>query len=359
MKSTIIARVATAMMIVSICMTVLVFVNNRVSAQKNATMTKSAGANGVVGLPAYDINVFARGTTAYSNPDSVDIAGAYVYVGYQNVTAKDGTDNKTSTIVQYTKAGQVVRTFSIPGHCDGLRYNRATNLLWATSNEDANPRIVTIDPVKGTITSYTFPKTPHGGGYDDIIFINGTAFIVASNPTLNAAGVNVFPAVDKIVLQNGQAVLTPILKGNDKATDVVAGTQVTLNLIDPDSLSIDNKGNLVLIDQGGSDVITLTHPGTAQQQVLRLPVGTQLDDTVWTPNGEGKLLVVDGKANTIYAVTLDKTDFTNGTIYTEAPSDSGVAGFVGKVDPKTGIVTPVIVGFTSPTGMAFMLSANR
>jgi hypothetical protein len=68
------------------------------------------------------------------------------------------------------------------------------------------------------------------------------------------------------------------------------------------------------------------------------------------------MLIVDGKQNTIYSVTLN-TGFTPGTIYTEAPSDSGVAGFVGTVNLKTGTITPTVVGLTSPTGPGFIPQA--
>ncbi len=306
-----------------------------------------------VGGPGYEVSVFAKGTTAYTHPDSVDVTSKYVFIGYQNVTAKDGTDNKTSTIVQYTLSGNVVHTFTVPGHCDGMRYNPTTNLLWATSNEDANPRIVTIDPATGTITPYTFAKTPHGGGYDDVIFVNGSAYIAASNPTLNSAGINTAPALDKIVLQNGQAVLTPVLMGNAKAVDAVSNTTVSLNLTDPDSLMLDLKGNVVLDDQADSQLITLHNPGTSTQTVTRLTVGTQVDDSYWIPAIEGRLVIVDGAQNTIYTVKKEG-GFTVGTIYTEAPSDSAVAGFVATVDPSTGTTVPVIVGLTSPTGMSFI-----
>jgi len=98
----------------------------------------------VVTSPGYTVTVFAQGTSSYLNPDSIDVTDNFVFIGYQNITAKDGTDNKSSTIVQYTLDGKVVQTFSVLGHCDGLRFNPDTGLLWATSNEDGNPRIVTI-----------------------------------------------------------------------------------------------------------------------------------------------------------------------------------------------------------------------
>ena len=329
------------------------------TAPARADDTPRSKRSKVAALPGYDVRIFAQGTSAYFNPDSIDVAGNYVYVGYQNSTAKDGTDNKTSTIVQYTRRGQVVHIFTVLGHNDGLRFNPSTRLLWATSNEDGNPRIVTINPDTGVITAYTFPfPTPHGGGYDDVIFVGDKAFIAASNPALNSSGVNTAPAVDEITLTNGLAVLTPILIGNATATDLVTNQQVTLNLTDPDSQSLDNQGNLVQDDQADAQLIFLHNPGTAQQTVTRLPIGTQVDDTLWIPATKGKMLVVDGEANTIYAVTIDRTGFTKGTVYTEAPSDSGVAGFVGTLDLTTGTITPAIIGLGSPTGLAFLPEEN-
>src|ERR1700716_179659 len=85
----------------------------------------------VVALPGYHVSVFARGTSAYFNPDGITIAGGHVFVAYQNQTAKDGTDHKSSTIVDYDSEGKVVRTISIEGHCDGLRFDSRTHQLWA------------------------------------------------------------------------------------------------------------------------------------------------------------------------------------------------------------------------------------
>ena len=307
-----------------------------------------------VGIHGYDIRLFATGTASYFNPDSVEVDGNRVFIDYQNTTAKDCTDNKSSTIVEYTMDGAVVATFSVLGHSDGMRVDPATHLLWVTSCEDGNPRFVTIDPSSGTVTPYVFPPAPHGGGYDDLAFVNGKAFIAASNPTLNSAGVNVFPALDEITPVNGQVILTPILNGDATATDIVTNQQVTLNLTDPDSLSVDPQGNLVLADQADAQLIFLHNPGTAQQTVSRLSLGTQVDDTIWIPAAKGRMVIADSQQNAIYTLTIDKTGFTPGTVYTEAPSDSGVAGFVGVVDPKTGTITPVIIGLSSPTGLGFI-----
>src|SRR5947209_1718048 len=81
------------------------------------------------------------------------------------------------------------------------------NVKWVTSCEDGNPKMATIDPSSGSVTLYTFPKPPHGGGYDDLYFLNGMTFIAASNPTLDSNGNNTQPAVDQITLSGGKAEL--------------------------------------------------------------------------------------------------------------------------------------------------------
>ncbi|MFI5287316.1 MAG: hypothetical protein ACHQ4F_13470 [Candidatus Dormibacteria bacterium] len=306
------------------------------------------------GLPGYKISVFthfAVGGETFINPDSIALDGNSVFIGFQNVTAKDGTDHKSSTIVQYTMDGTMVKQFTVPGHNDGLRVDPATHLVWATSNEDGNPVLNVIDPTSGQVKPYAFPPAPHGGGYDDVWFMNGLAFIAASNPTLDANGTNVFPALDTITLSGSNAILKPILMGNATATDSISGKPVTLNLTDPDSLTVDSKGQLVLVSQADSELVFIKNPGTPQQSVSRTLVGDQLDDTVWSSSDHGRLLVTDGSSNTIYWVHVESTA---GTVYTEAPSDSGVVGFVGTVDLTTGFVRPVMIGFGQATGMAFV-----
>ena len=316
-----------------------------------------------VALPGYQVSVFAAGGAAYSHPDSLVSDGTHVFVAYANLAAKDGTDNRTSTIVEYTMTGKVLRAFSTPGHSDGLRINPATHLLWALSNEDGNPALFTIDPVSGTVTRYRFPPAPHGGGYDDIAFVHGMAFIDASNPTLNKAGVNVYPALDKVRLSNERVVLTPVLMGNASAVDLTTNKTTLLNLVDPDSLTFDPQGNLVLDNQSGAQLVFIFALGTAQQYVTSLPIGTQVDDTTWATTAQGRFLISDTSANVIYtlrALTLPGSSspgFVPGTAYVATQNDSGVTGLVGTVDLQTGLIAPVAIGFTSPHGLLFLPDA--
>jgi len=296
----------------------------------------------------------------FTNPDSIEIDGNRVWVGYQNVTAKDGTDGKSSTVVEYSSDGRVIHTYSVLGHCDGLRVDPVTHKVWATSNEDGNPRLVSIDPATGTVTAFSFPSpTAHGGGFDDMAFVGGKMFIAASNPNLDASGVNVFPAVDAVTFSGHNVVLTPVLLGNATATDTLSGSQVTLNEVDPDSMTIDPAGNLVLVNQAGSELVFIHNPGTSTQTVARTLVGTQLEDTIFigsTRQGKtGTFLLVDGGTNTIYSISTKLQ-----SVYTETPNDSGVVGLFATLDLSsstatsidTGIVTPVVVGFNKATGLA-------
>jgi len=136
--------------------------------------------------PGYQLLLFASGTTSYRNPDGVAVDQGHVFLDYANITLKDGSDHKTSTVVEYDMDGNVITTFSVSGHSDGLRVDPATHLVWALSNESANPvlTIINPDPKKRSQKEYIFPSTVHQGGYDDLYFLKGWSypFISASNP---------------------------------------------------------------------------------------------------------------------------------------------------------------------------------
>jgi hypothetical protein len=324
------------------------------AAQTQSTPTAQY-LNGLIAPPGWTVSVWARGGPGvYYNPDSIEQDGQNIWVGYQNASVKDGSNNsKMSTIVQYTLDGKVVKMWSVPGHSDGMRVDPATHKVWVTSNEDGGPLLNIIDPTNPTPQSITLPTMPHGGGVDDLAFVGGVTYIALSNPTVNAAGNNVFPALDKITVTGSTATLTTVLMGNATATDTIAKAPVTLNLTDPDSMTTDINGNLILVSQADSAIITIQNPGTPTQKVMKTPVGNQEDDTVWTTSPSGRLLVTDGSKNVTYSIAWKGA---TGTVITEAPNDSGVVGFVGTIDMTTGFITPVIAGMGKPTGMIFIPS---
>jgi hypothetical protein len=326
----------------------------------SSALLESASKLPVVALPGYEVSVFTQNDSRLivANPDAVAFDAGHVFIDYQNVTAKDCSDQgkspaPSSTVVEYDMNGKILNHWSVPGHSDGMRVDPATHLVWTTSCEDGGALFNTIDPASGTVTAYKFPDAPHGGGYDDLYFLGGSVYVAASNPTLDGSGANPNPAIDKIALaSNGTLVLTPVLTGNANATDLLSPSSApaALTLTDPDSLSVDNKGQLVLVSQADSVLVFVKNPGSAQQSVSKMAVGTQLEDTVW-PSGPGRLLVVDGASGVTYWIS---GSFANGDIYTQTPNDSGVDNFVATINPATGFETPIAIGFGKATGMVFV-----
>jgi hypothetical protein len=307
----------------------------------------------VTALPGYQVCLFAASTTKYNHPDNIVVSGGNVFVGYQNITAKDGSDNKTSTIVSFSSDGTLQKQWSVGGHTDGMRVDPSTHLLWVLSNEDGSPRLFTIDTTSSaTPVEYTLQATPHGGGFDDVQFINGMAVIDASNPTLDANGQNVFPALYKVVLSGTKATLTTLLMANASATTVATPVKtVSLNLTDPDSMMISPQGDLVLDSQADGEILTIHNVGTPQQTVKVLSVGTQVDDSVFPTASKGCMIIADN-ASGIYSVCSQL--WVSGTAYTAAPNDSTIIGFVGSLNMSTGVITPVIVGLGNPHGLGFI-----
>jgi hypothetical protein len=158
-----------------------------------------------------------------------------------------------------------------------MRLEPGSDKLWALQNEDGNPNLVIIDLETGEQNLYTFPPTPHGGGYDDILFKDDQVFMTASNPTL-PGGVNVFPALVRVTLSGNTVNVAPVLYGNASATDIPSGNTVTLNLTDPDSLTADLRGNIVLDSQADAELVFITF------EALNLKALALEDGAVWKSN---------------------------------------------------------------------------
>jgi hypothetical protein len=321
--------------------------------------TVAAGAATPAVQSPYSLSIFAQSENGYSQPDSIVQWGNSIVVGFQNHVAKDGSDGKSSTIVQYSLGGRVQRTFSVPGHNDGLRLI-GPNELWCIQNEDANPNLVVIDLETGRKTLYTFPAstTPHGGGFDDIVEINGEVYMTASNPNTNSAGVNVFPALVRVRLlgRHGNSVdIEPVLAGNANAFDIPTGSTVQLNLTDPDSMTVDPRGNIVFTSQADGELIFVRNPLTPAQIVGRLPITaggamTTLDDTQFAPASAAYMLFSDVAGDTIYRLDSGPFGFEPGIGY----CGSDTTGVLGVLNLDTGVVTSIGTGFKSVRGIQFV-----
>jgi hypothetical protein len=133
-------------------------------------------------------------------------------------------------------------------------------------------------------------------------------------------------------------------------------------LQDPDSMTLDPLGNIVLDSQADQELIYVTHPGEANQQALRLPlsflaagaaVPVETDDTAFVTSSQGFILFADKGLNTVFKLT--RTGFVPGSAYTAA--DGGP--FVGTLDLTSGTVTPVVTGISNPGGLVYVDTSKQ
>jgi hypothetical protein len=314
-----------------------------------ALLTGIVACAQVVASVPYTVSVFATSIPGVDfAPDSIAVVNGNVFVGYGDGAAPDGSDGKSSTIVEYKPNGDIVTTYTVLGHNDGLRVNPRTHQLWAMQNEDGNPNLVIIDPKTQTQTMYTFAPTPHGGGYDDIAFRGNDVFISASNPANNP---NAAPAIVKAQISGSTVIVTPVLSGTATAIDVPTNTPTSLNLQDPDSMIFNAFGDLVLDSQADAELIVVHHPGYEDQSVYHLPITqsgspVQIDDTIFSTASHGVILVSDRDGETVYAIS--RNIFSPGAAYSATPKS------VAALDLDTGVLTDIVTGMVSPHGMAFI-----
>lgn len=304
--------------------------------------------------PPYTLTVFANAPTGLSAPDSIAVLDGHVFVGYGDGHLPDGSDGLNSQVVEFLMDGSVVHTYTVPGHIDGLKVDPVTRKLWALQNEDKNANLVIIDPKTQFQNLYTFGPTLHGGGYDDLVFRACKVYISASNPANNP---NTGPAIVSARLEGNLVEVQPVLAGNANAIDIPTDATTPLNLLDPDSMTLDPLGNIVLDSQGDQELIIVSNPGSQDQRVLRLPLSylapagparVETDDTAFVTSSEGFLLFADKGLNIVYKIS--KNAFVPGTAYTAA--DGGP--FIGALDMETGIVTPIVTGLNNPGGLMFV-----
>ncbi|MGH8779267.1 hypothetical protein [Paraburkholderia sp.] len=317
--------------------------------------------------PGFSLSVFATGSGGlFSAPDSLAVLDDHVWVGYANTGAPDGSNGAKSEIVEYSLNGTVVKTYEVAGHNDGLKVNPYTREIWAMQNEDASPNLVIITPATGQASApYSFDKTLHGGGYDDLVFKDGVTYLSASNPTLSASGKNTGPAIVRIVRINANTHtigVAPTVSGTLSASDIPFGTVTTLNLTDPDSMTLTPSGDVLLDDQGDGQLV-LFHSSGNEPRVQYLPLlgQVQVDDTVFATARRGFLLVSDTKANTVYKVSAnvwqrDAAFSASGGVATATPP---VPGYMGQLDMRSGALLPLVTNLGSPHGMAFVAQGDN
>ena len=314
--------------------------------------------------PGFAVTTFAPppnlGIVQATGPDSiaVDQSGKHVFIGYNNGTVKDGSVPGLSTIVEYSSSGKVLHYWQTQGHNDGLKIDPETGKVWALQNEDGNPNLVVINPKTTAASAYTFPPPDNGGsgtpgGYDDITFLKDKVYMTESNPDPTSTGSAVVqvklpphPAINNQVI-----IVRQVLPNNATATNP-AGQTESLILSDPDSMTASGN-NLVLTSSADNEILTIHNPGPHQfvtvvhvHDAASSPV--EVDDTFFTPKGEGAILVVDS-GGTVYEITGPAVE--KGLVL----SSGDASHKLGTLDRKTGLFTPIITGFAGqPKGIAFL-----
>jgi hypothetical protein len=329
---------------------------------------------------SYSLSVFAQAQGSL-RPDDILQSGSTVFIVYQdNNNLPDGTlapgvAAAQSEVIEFDLNGNILQTFDVPGHPDGLVAYDA-NTVWVSSNEDANPIISVIDTTTNAVKSLTsdVATLPHGGGLDDMKLINGVVYASASNPTTTLTptpnlapystdssgataeyGVNTGPALYAITLNSDGATFhaTPALMSSTAANLLPGNTPVTLNMTDADSSAVDPNGDLVIDSQQDSELVFVKDVGTGSQTVDVLPLTLYgnpwpVDDTRWSPaSGNSFMLLSDNAQQIVYRI-----DAAGGFARNQAYSAG--QGTMLETNTTTGVMVPVFVGMKTPHGIAFV-----
>jgi hypothetical protein len=297
-----------------------------------------------------------------TQPDDLAISadGKDLWVGYGNGVNTDGTGGPSNVVEYDIGSGAVLLNVSIPGHIDGLKINPKTGDVWATENEDANPTLAVINHKNGKFKIFKFEPALVTGGMDDLVFAGDKSkdvFIVTSSQAAIADPVIVKISgnldkknTDLVSVQVGN----PLTVWNVVANEPEGGDEIG----DPDSMTIDPAGELVL-DNRSDDSLYIVRNSGATNPVLRVPLTfesspVEVNDTIFTfseTSGEastaGTIFITATGANKIYM--LSKPYFPSNEVYAAA---NGL-GRVGLVDLKTGVFTTVAEGFSGVHGLAF------
>jgi hypothetical protein len=323
-----------------------------------------------VAVAPYTLATFkGAAPSGLTSPDDIAVSadGADLWVGYGNGAATDGSGTKTSNVVEYNIAtGAVVQNITepVPGHIDGLKIDPATGEVWTNIDEDANPKVVIINPKNGKATTYTVSSSLITGGLDDLVFSgNDSAFVTASSQTSLTAPVIVEITVNEKKKKSSLTVTSVLPQSPATVFNVVTNkAEIGDTIGDPDSMTIDPAGELVLDDRVSHSLFIVRNP-SATNPVLRVPlaqvtspdVPVEVDDTIFTysltsgaSSTAGTVFITDTTANIIY--TLTKPYFPSNEVYSAA----NVLNDVVLVDLNTGFVVPIATGFAGVHGLAFL-----
>ena len=218
-------------------------------------------------------------------------------MGYGNGVDTTGQGGPSNLVEYDIATGAVLKNISIPGHLDGLKINPATGDVWATENEDGNPTLAVVDHESGAFKIFKFDPSLITGGMDDLVFVTAKGddsrrdgdgpdvFIVASSQVDTTT-----PVIVQIAgrLRATNTRLTATVPGAPATVwNVVTNTAETTDQIgDPDSMTLDPAGELVL-DNRSDDSLYIIRDPKAEHPILRVPLtlggaAVEVNDTIFT-----------------------------------------------------------------------------
>ncbi len=356
-----------------------------ISVAAGASVAVPAAVAAPVAPPGFTVTTFASAPASVlptKAPDDVASLGGHVFIGWQNGVGPKGEPNPstgqtTGTVVEYDRTGRQLQSWTLTGKIDGLGGDRKHHRLIATVNEDGNSSLYTITPganASRQVQHYRYDPAPDsgtsggvltGGGTDAVSVRSGHIYLSASNPT-PPDSTAAFEA--HLNPRTGVARLSPTFADNAPAIDAITGQPVTLGLTDPDSNALVPEqsprfgGTFVLDAQGDQQLVFAQGLETGATQLTRLALthggaSAGADDVRWSASDNGTLLVVDSKANTVYAVS---GPFRAGQAFASLDNVGGAAqnNEVDTIDLQTGALSPFLTGVGKAKGLLWVPSIS-
>lgn len=275
-------------------------------------------------------------------------------MAYTNGADSTGASG-SSTVVEYSPTGAVLKTIALAGYVDGLKVDPNTHQVWALQNQDGNSTLSIINPETGAVTgplSYVDPSSTRG--FDDVVFQHNAVYLSETNPP-NPSG-----EADATIValsgggrSSGPLATTPVFWTGEMGLDTVTGKMEVVPQNDPDSMKTTATGDLLLTSGDDGVIIDIHHVGKPSQFITFTPIqgvptpGAGLDDVIQTNSTSGTFFISDTGDNKVLEAHI--SGLNPDDYYASVAS---LGGF-GQIDPSTGVFT-LLVPVNGPHGVVFV-----